>query len=376
MLKSFSEINKSMFRVVLLLASASLIACSSDADNASSNASSAQPQAAAIVPIRVSEVTLESSSDQVSLSGVTQAKRQAALSFQASGRLSQRVYRVGAVVAKDTVLAEIDNPNAAPAAAAAQQQWRAAQARLRQATANAERFERLLADQAITQQEYEAVKQSVETAAAQEQAAQAQARGAQRALDELSLRAPFAGVITADYASEGDLIQAGQRVMEMADPSAVEVEVNISPNLLDRVSVGDLVSVTPSLTSSVGVIQGEVVHKSPFTAAGTLPQVVVSLPADQIQPGVAVEVILDLSAQASLEVPLRSVFRIAAEQSAVYKIVDQKAQLWPVELVGIRGGKVAIRPGEASSAEGLKVGDVVARDGVSKLYDGAPVEIL
>ncbi len=376
MLKSFSEINKSMFRVVLLLASASLIACSSDADNASSNASSAQPQAAAIVPIRVSEVTLESSSEQVTLSGVTQAKRQAALSFQASGRLSQRVYRVGAVVAKDTVLAEIDNPNAAPAAAAAQQQWRAAQARLRQATANAERFERLLADQAITQQEYEAVKQSVESAAAQEQAAQAQARGAQRALDELSLRAPFAGVITADYASEGDLIQAGQRVMEMADPSAVEVEVNISPNLLDRVSVGDLVSVTPSLTSSVGVIQGEVVHKSPFTAAGTLPQVVVSLPADQIQPGVAVEVILDLSAQASLEVPLRSVFRIAAEQSAVYKIVDQKAQLWPVELVGIRGGKVAIRPGEASSAEGLKVGDVVARDGVSKLYDGAPVEIL
>jgi RND family efflux transporter MFP subunit len=279
---------------------------------------------------------------------------------------------VGDIVKAGDLLAELQNPDSAPAASAARQQWLAAQASLVQAEANAERFVQMLSKQAVTQQEFEAARQSLDSARAQEQAAKANAQGFEQLLKELQLRAPFDGVITADHFDIGDVVQAGQSVMELIDPSSVEAEVTISPAFIERINLGDKVELQGSLKRTSTSVLGQVIHKSPFTSLGSLPMVVVKLPAQDIRPGTAVELEFTLQAQLQLRIPLRALFRISNDQTALYKIVDNVAQLTIVAPLRISGDSVIIEQDSASIANG----DLVAIEGVNKLYDGALVEVL
>ncbi len=336
------------------------------------NADGGDAEPIARIVIRTAEVASEGSADTLRVAGVTQSSREAALSFQARGRATKKNVRIGATVQAGAVLAEIANPDAAPAAQAAKQQWRAAQANLVQAQANAKRFEELFTQSAVTQQEYEAVRRTVDSAAAQERAAKANAQGQAQALAELQLRAPFAGVITADYFAEGDFVQPGQTVMRLADPSSIEIEVAVSPLVIERISQQEPVEVYSSLDASAQPVIGRIKHLSPFVSSGSVPQIVVALPAQELSPNTAVDVEFRLNSSDQLQVPLRALLRVADGAAAIYKIVDGKAQLTPVDLLSINGNMVTI----SKRTTGLKIGDLIATDGVAKLFDGALVEVL
>ena len=81
-------------------------------------------------------------------------------------------------------------------------------------------------------------------AAADLAAAQSAAVTARRSQQLATLRAPLAGVVTRMNAVMGASVDANQTLVEVADPLALDVVFNVSPNEAGRIHAGDTVSVT------------------------------------------------------------------------------------------------------------------------------------
>ena len=78
-------------------------------------------------------------------------------------------------------------------------------------------------------------------AAADLAVAQSAAVTARRAQELATLRAPLAGVVTRMSAVLGESVDAGQTLVEVADPTALDVVFNVSPAEAARIQVRDTV---------------------------------------------------------------------------------------------------------------------------------------
>ena len=81
-------------------------------------------------------------------------------------------------------------------------------------------------------------------AAADLAAARAAAVSARRAQELATLRAPFNGVVTRMTAVLGASVDANQTLVEVADPSALDIVFTVSPTEAGRIHAGDTVAVT------------------------------------------------------------------------------------------------------------------------------------
>jgi RND family efflux transporter MFP subunit len=183
-----------------------------------------------VVGARIAQATRHPFVETVDAIGTVEARpwALAALSAPATARVARIEVSVGARVHAGETLVELDR---APFEAAA----KSAQAAVATAQASYDRATRL-ADQGI------APRKDAETASAELAQAQAALVGAQRNLDLATLRAPIAGVVTRLGAALGQSVDPGQLVVEVVDPSALDIVLALSPAVAARVHTGDSVS--------------------------------------------------------------------------------------------------------------------------------------
>ncbi|MGH8212987.1 MAG: efflux RND transporter periplasmic adaptor subunit, partial [Rhodanobacteraceae bacterium] len=189
--------------------------------------------------------------------GYVVARREATVSAQITGTLTQVLIEEGEHVKKDQVLARLDDSgykaglDAAKAqSAAAQAQAGQAQAQLNQAQHDAQRLDAIVARGLVSKQSAEQARTQVATGrasllAAQKnaQAAAAQVRSAQVAYDYTFVRAPFDGVITDKAAQVGEIVSplsAGggftrTGVATIVDMDSLEVDVDVNESYISRV---------------------------------------------------------------------------------------------------------------------------------------------
>ncbi|MGN6192885.1 MAG: efflux RND transporter periplasmic adaptor subunit [Rhodanobacteraceae bacterium] len=207
-------------------------------------------------------VTAASSSDAAVLqaTGYVVARRQATISAQIIGTLTQVSVDEGAHVEQGQVLARLD-PTAYQAQldstkaqyAAAQASVVKARAMLKQDRANAARMNDIVdrgyvskqaAEQANTQVATDAA--ALDVAITQAKAAKDQMRAAQVNLDFTVIRAPFAGVVTAKGAEVGEIVSpytaggggiAGG-LATIVDMNSLEVDVDVNESYISRVKPG------------------------------------------------------------------------------------------------------------------------------------------
>ncbi|MEI7035727.1 efflux RND transporter periplasmic adaptor subunit [Fulvimonas yonginensis] len=192
--------------------------------------------------------------------GYVTARRQATVSAQITGTLTQVLIEEGDHVAKGQVLARLEdsayraNLEAAQASArAAQAQVVQLQAQLAQARHDAARQEALVGRGLVAKQAAEQARTQVDALAAQlvaqrkqAEAAQAQAQVAQVNFDYTVVRAPFAGVVTDKAAQVGEIISplsAGggftrTGVGTIVDMDSLEVDVDVNEAYIGRVQAG------------------------------------------------------------------------------------------------------------------------------------------
>ena len=63
-------------------------------------------------------------------------------------------------------------------------------------------------------------------------------------LKKYTIKAPYKGVLTETFVSEGTLVRAGQKLGEFIDPSIFEMEVSINAAFADLLKIGNTVSLT------------------------------------------------------------------------------------------------------------------------------------
>jgi len=189
--------------------------------------------------------------------GYITARRQATVSTQITGTLTQVLIEEGDHVQKGQVIARLEDSalraglNVAQAnIQSAQAQVAHAQAQLTQATADSRRQDELAASGMVSKQAAEQARTAVATYAAQldarrreADAARAQLASAQVNYDYTYVRAPFAGIVTAKAAQVGEIVSplsAGggftrTGVGTIVDMDSLEVGVDVNESFIGQV---------------------------------------------------------------------------------------------------------------------------------------------
>ena len=319
-----------------------------------------------VISVRTAKISNDLPIKRVQISGTTQSAETTVLRFQVGGRVTKKSARLGDSISKGDSIATLYNPELEPITAAAKDNLARLTAQAEQAQRDFNRIDGLYKDQAVTVSEWESVRTALSASKNAQSAAQSELDRAAQLSGELSLQAPFSGSVTEIMIDVGEVVSAGSAAVRLSNPELVELKIAVSDKILQQIKLGQNVSVSRALQPTESNLQGVVSEISPYRERGSLPEIIITLNADQIGPGVAVNAYIEIQEKKGLSIPMRSVLMTGDNTVAVYRVVDDTAVLVPIRPLRIDTQSVVIE-------QGLNAGDAIVVEGISQLYDGAKV---
>ncbi len=199
-------------------------------------------------------------------SGYVTARREATVSSKVTGKVTEVLIEEGMRVEANQVMARLDDTNVKASLLLAEAQWTSAsnalaetQVRIIEAQQELQRQAGLLKNKIATQADYdhaEAAERALEARLRQQQAdvvvAERTVATWNQQLDDMTIRAPFAGVVTAKNAQPGEMISpisAGggftrTGIGTIVDMQSLEIEVDVNESYINRVEAGQPVEAT------------------------------------------------------------------------------------------------------------------------------------
>lgn len=356
-----------MKRSILLVALtlAGLTACHAGADHSVETPSAERAKRAPVVEV----LTLESKalSRTVEVSGTAQAIEAAGLASPAGGITTAILVEVGDTVRKGQALVKYRNERvttgrmqAANSALAAETQAAFAEAELKRLRPLAERG-------TIAPTQIEQLETQAKAARAQAQAAKSAERSAAAVEEDLTLRAPFDGVVTSVRAQLGETA-TGAPAVRVADLSKLELEVAVHERDLARVHPGGTAEVRfpnfgVSATGTIDWVSMEIDrHTRSAAVVATLDNRELQIPS-----GAFAEAKLVADRDRKGLVAPRAAIGTDGDASFVWLIQEQTANRQPVEVRPLDDGLVEI-------VAGLQPGQTIVANRVSAVSAG-PVQL-
>ncbi|HTS16597.1 MAG TPA: efflux RND transporter periplasmic adaptor subunit [Verrucomicrobiae bacterium] len=229
-----------------------------------------------------------------------------------------------------------------------------------------ERFRKLRAEDAISQQE-------LDVAEADSRTAQAQLDEAEQNLRDSRLVADKNGVILARYVNSGVTVAPGQRVLRFADTSLMSVELGLPDRLIGKLTPGQEIDVEISALEGMPPFKGRVSEVGVAASGeGRLFRVVIKVPNPDglLRSGMTARIhVNDVpgAEPSTVVVPLSALVTFApGTRVGVFVVQDGKAVKRLVKTGDILNSSIFI-------TEGLRAGEQVVTSGASFLYDGAPI---
>ncbi|QUV83592.1 efflux RND transporter periplasmic adaptor subunit [Chloracidobacterium sp. D] len=385
-------------------------------------------------PVTVARVQVRMRPQSILATGNVVPWRQSAVASAAMGKVVDIPVDVGAVVREGQVLARLDDrearqrlaqaeaalaqaeaaeaqlrarlglsgevfdPRQTPEAEAAQAALTAAEAEARLAGATLERYERLARHDNITRAVLDEARTRLEAAQAQVQAARrryaatldglraeyaglraaqariAEARAAvalaQKAVEDTTVRAPFAGYVAERFANVGEYVTPEKPLMELVVLERLKLELQVPAGEAGRVRRGQAVEATTDAYPD-WVIRGEVTTIRPLVEADARRlrvEVIVSNGEQRLRPGMFVTARLLLPERTPWVMAPRAAVRWHPGLGAqvAYVVEGDRARLRVVQVGENVGEEVEIR-------SGLEAGERVVVTGLEKLEDGKAV---
>ena len=311
--------------------------------------------AAAQVPAASATVELREVDDVYAADAVIESVRQATVSAQIAGQLTQLLVDAGDRVKRGQLLARIDARETDATMASARAQAAQAEAALAQAQLEYDRTRSLVAQNFLSQSALDKSDADLKTARAALDVARAGTTQAATGRSFAELRAPIDGVVTRRLMEPGELATPGRGVLEVHDPSALRAVGTIPQFVLPRTARVDRAEVeVPSLQKRIKATRVTVLPSADPRLLST--QVRADLPADTpaaVVPGTAAKVLVPIGRSRKLVVPAAAVVR-RSELTAVYVLTDGARQLRQVRV----GNPVSDDAVEVLA--GLSVGERVA----------------
>jgi membrane fusion protein (multidrug efflux system) len=198
--------------------------------------------------------------------------------------------------------------------------------------------------------------------------AQAQRKAAEARLEELTLRAPFAGRVGTRSVSLGAYVAPGTRITSLDDLSRVRLDFAVPENLLGRIKPGQTV------TAMAAAYQGRTFKGTVSTIDPRVEQTTRTArltaefdnPDEALKPGMFLSVALEVSANDNAVVVPEEAIVSEGLRHVVYPVKDNKVERRVIQLGQRQGGKVEV-------VEGLKAGETIVVLGVQRVRPGAEV---
>jgi RND family efflux transporter MFP subunit len=323
-------------------------------------------------PVRAVIATPGHAGESVLLTGHVQAQDEASFAFRISGRMIERPVNVGDQVKAGQVLARLDSQNELNALRSAQASLAAARAQVVQTRAAFERQRTLLAQGHTPRAQFDQAEQALRTSVAQIDDAEAQQQIAADRVGFTTLTADAAGTVTGRGAEPGEVVQAGQMILQVARQGGRDAVFDVPAQLLRSAPSDPVVSVVLSDDSAVkatGRVREVAPQADPVTRTFQV-RVGLTDPPAAMRLGSTVNGSVQMDSEQVISVPA-SALTEANRLPAVW-VVD------PVKLtVSLRNVELLRHdPGTVVVAHGLDTGDIVVTAGVQALHPGQKVRLL
>ena len=311
------------------------------------------------------------------VSGTVKAVNYAVIKARVAGELKEVVAREGDAVKPGDVLARIDPTEY-------QRRWQQASEQAKSALAQVEVANRQWNNnKALVEQGFiskAAMDNSLANflgADASYKAAIAGADVARKALDDATLRAPFAGIVSGRAAQVGERVGIDAKIMELVDLRQLEVEVPLSPSESMDVRVGQVASL--QVEDRKQTVSAKVKRISPSAQTGSR-SVLIYLALDKaegLRHGLFAKGILGMGKSQVLAVPLSAVRTDRAQPyvQVVEPVGEQLQVAHKTVTLGVRGMDLAQPESETMvGVTGLAEGSTVLKSNVGALREGMVVK--
>jgi RND family efflux transporter MFP subunit len=313
--------------------------------------------------------------NEIVLPGVTQAFTDAPIYARTNGYLKHWYFDIGARVKKDQLLAEIDTPEVDQQLQQVRADLETAQANLAIAKITADRWQGLVQDGSVSQQETDQALSNLKAVQATVQSNAANVRRLEQLQSFEKVYAPFDGIITARQTDIGALIDAGastqpRELFHMAAIRTLRVYVAVPEVYSPSVRSGG--SATLTLEEFPGeTLRGTIVRNTnsiDLASRTLLVEVDIDNATGRLLPGAYVFVHLKLPDQARSVVVSSNTLIFRKEGLQVGLVRDGKAVLVPVKIGHDFGNTVEI-------ISGVQPTDAVIVDPSDSLVDSMPVRV-
>lgn len=294
---------------------------------------------------------------------------------QVDGVLTEVLFREGQQVKRGQLLARIDDRSIAANLDGAQAALARDAAQLRAAKSDLERFRQLSGSQLIARQMLEQQAASVQQLQATAQANQAAIDATRVQLSHTRILAPIDGRVGLRRVDPGNVVRAGDDdglvTVQQVDPISVVFALpqDHLPRLRQAQAAGAVEVQALDRDAGVMLAQGElaVIDNQIDDATGTVRiRAVFKNSQDRLWPGQLVSVRVRTGTSAAATVVASEAVQRGADANFVYRVeAGNKVALVPV--------RIQYQNDELAVVSGLRTGDVVVRDGQSRLKPGMTV---
>ncbi len=356
--------------VALAVAAGVGIAMRAGSDRAPAPA--ATPAAEPLVELAASDVTRAQATDLeqgLAITGTMRAVNSAVVKARVAGELQGLTVREGDTVREGQVIASIDPTEYRARLQQAREQADAAKAQVDIARRQFDNNQALMDRGFISRNALESSQSNLAAAEATHKAALAAADVARKTLDDSSLRAPIAGVVSQRLAQPGERLGVDARVIEIVDPGRLELEATLTAADSVRVRPGQPARLI--VEGAVQPVTATVVRINPSAQAGSrgVPVYLQLPPTAGLRQGLFAQGVLVTERVRALAVPLQAV-RTDRPAPYVQVVEGDRVRHKPVQ-TGARaesGGQVLV------AVSGVDAGAVVILGHVGALREGTAVK--
>ncbi len=356
--------------VALAVAAGVGIAMRAGSDRAPAPA--ATPAAEPLVELAASDVTRAQATDLeqgLAITGTLRAVNSAVVKARVAGELQGLTVREGDTVREGQVIASIDPTEYRARLQQAREQADAAKAQVDIARRQFDNNQALMDRGFISRNALESSQSNLAAAEATHKAALAAADVARKTLDDSSLRAPIAGVVSQRLAQPGERLGVDARVIEIVDPGRLELEATLTAADSVRVRPGQPARLI--VEGAVQPVTATVVRINPSAQAGSrgVPVYLQLPPTAGLRQGLFAQGVLVTERVRALAVPLQAV-RTDRPAPYVQVVEGDRVRHKPVQ-TGARaesGGQVLV------AVSGVDAGAVVILGHVGALRAGTAVK--
>jgi RND family efflux transporter MFP subunit len=327
-------------------------------------------------PVRAIRVADSTSLVGRKFPGTARATREVELSFRVAGTITSFPMNIGDSVERDQVVAGLDPRDFQVAIKDAEAGVAMSRADLAAREDEYQRALRAFEQEAATEFEVTTKREARNAAEAQLASAEAGLDSAQDNLSYATLRAPFAGEVTATYVENFEDIQAKEPVLRIVDDTRIEMVVSVPDHLMSIAPTA--MDIRCEFDALAGLILEAKVKEIGSEADVTTRTFPITLIMDQPE---GIRVLPGMSGNAwalaftppehegSLEIPITAVVEDVDGSRFVY-VVDEttlRISRRDVEVVDMVIGGVRVR--------GVEIGEVVVTAGTAFLAEGQEVRL-